>query len=243
MARTNHCCWVVYTGSREWFKIMATTNKHISLPQPFNEGDPTEWFQKYKICCVANDWSDELKNKKLPTLLEGEALAIWLELTTEQQENYQTVKSKIIERMGPVRFVSFDDFQARKLQPNEALSVFLHDLKQLLKQAIPEADACMCNQLLLHQFVNGLPGHISKQLRATGEVNDLDRVMERAKLLIMIDEPQRAQQSRRQKSRSLKNKSQCLLNKWQHCLLDTDNQQLWYVIDVNSQGTHKGTAQ
>ena len=70
--------------------------------------------------------------------------------------------------------------------------MFLHDLKQLLKQAIPEADAGTRNQLLLHQFINGLPGHISKQLRVTGEVNNLDRLMERAKLLITIDEPQRA---------------------------------------------------
>ena len=94
--------------------------------------------------------------------------------------------------MGPVRFVSFDDFQAWKVWPNEALLVFLHDLKQLLKQAIPEADAGTRNKLLLRQFINGLPGHISKKLRVTGEVNDLDRVIERAKLLITIDEPQRA---------------------------------------------------
>ena len=80
--------------------------------------------------------------------------------------------------MGPVRFVSFDDFQAWKLWPNEALLVLLRDLKQLLKQVIPEADAGTHNRLLLQQFINGLPVHISKQLRATGEVNDLDRVME-----------------------------------------------------------------
>ena len=64
---------------------MATTNKHISFPWPFNEGDSMKWFQKYEICCVANDWSDELKAKKLLTFLEGEVLVIWLELTTEQQ--------------------------------------------------------------------------------------------------------------------------------------------------------------
>ena len=56
---------------------------------------------------------------------------------------------------------------------------------------MPEADAGTRDQLLLHQFINGLPIHISKQLRATGEVNNLDRVMERAKLLITIEEPQR----------------------------------------------------
>ena len=170
---------------------MANGSKHISLPWPLSEGDPTEWFQKYEICCVANEWSDELKAKKLPTLLEGEALAVWLEMTMKQQGSYERAKLKIIERMAPVRFVSFDDFRAQKLWPNEALFVFLHDLKHILKQAMPEAEAGTHDQLLLHQFINGLPIHISKQLRATGEVNDLDRVMERVKLLITIEEPQR----------------------------------------------------
>ena len=86
------------------------STKHISLPSIFSEGDPTEWFKRYEICCNANDWGDELKAKKLPTLLEGEALVTWLELTSEQQSNYTVSKTKILERMGPVRFVSMDDF-------------------------------------------------------------------------------------------------------------------------------------
>ena len=119
----------------------------------------------------------------MPTLLEGEALAIWLELSEEQQATYATAKAKIIKTMAPVRFVSLDDFRARKLRPNEALPVFLHELRQLLKQAVPEASDDTRKQLLLHQFVSGLPASISKQLRATGEVNDLDVIMERANCL------------------------------------------------------------
>ena len=69
--------------------------------------------------------------------------------------------------------------------------MYLHELKQLLRQAMPDTDAGTRDQLLLHQFVSGLPSHISKQLRATGEVNDLDRVIERAKLLFTVEEPQR----------------------------------------------------
>ena len=45
--------------------------------------------------------------------------------------------------------------------------------------------------LLIHQFVSGLPVSISKQLRATDELNDLDAVTERAKLLMTIEEPQK----------------------------------------------------
>ena len=63
--------------------------------------------------------------------------------------------------MAPVQFVSLDDFRARKLQTNKALSVFLHKLRQMLKQAIPEASEGTRKQLLLYQFVNGLPVNIS----------------------------------------------------------------------------------
>ena len=118
---------------------MASNSKHISLPKPLVDGDPTDWFVKYEICSVANEWGDEVKAKKLPTLLEGEALAVWLELSEEQRGTYATAKAKITKAMAPVRFVSLDDFRARKLLPNEALHVFLHELRQLLKQAIPEA--------------------------------------------------------------------------------------------------------
>ena len=61
---------------------------------------------------------------------------------------------------------------------------------------MPDADATTRNQLLLHQFVSGLPAHIAKQLRATGEVSDLDRVLERAKLLMTIEEPQKTAASK-----------------------------------------------
>ena len=170
---------------------MTSAGKHISLPRPLAEGDPTDWFLKYEICCVSNDWGDEVKAKKLPTLLEGEPLAIWLELSEEQRGSYETAKAKIIKAVVPVCFVFLDDFCARKLRPNEALPVFYHELRQLVKQAMPEASEDTRKQLILHQFVSGLPANISKQLRATGEVNNVDAVMERAKLLMMMEEPQK----------------------------------------------------
>ena len=38
---------------------------------------------KIEICATANQWDGAKKALKLPTLLESEALAIWLELLTE----------------------------------------------------------------------------------------------------------------------------------------------------------------
>ena len=56
-------------------------------------------------------------------------------------------------KMAPVRFVSLDDFRARRLNPGESLPVFLHELKQLSKKAMPDAETATRNQLLLHQFI------------------------------------------------------------------------------------------
>ena len=94
--------------------------KHVSLPRIFSEGDPTEWFKRYEICCIANDWSDEVKAKKLPTLL-GEKLATWLELTAEQQASYTDAKAMMSESLSPVQFVSMDDFHRRHLMPGKSV--------------------------------------------------------------------------------------------------------------------------
>ena len=59
--------------------------RHVSIPKPFSTGDITEWFQRFEICCRANGWNNEAKAVKLPTLLEGEAIAVWLELSEEEQ--------------------------------------------------------------------------------------------------------------------------------------------------------------
>ena len=60
-------------------------------------------------------WNSETKALKLPTLLEGEALAVWLELTEEQQKLiiYATAKKEISAALTPMEFVSLDDSHRR----------------------------------------------------------------------------------------------------------------------------------
>jgi len=163
-------------------------SKHVSLPSPFASGDPTEWFTRFEICCVANDWDDTVKAKKMPTLQEGEALAVYLDLSEDEKKDYKVARKKLIDRLAPMKFTSLDEFHARKLHPGESLSVFLHMLKRILTQAMPESDAATRQQLLRHQFLSGLPSTVSKQLRAAGTVDDLDAIVQRAKLLMTLEQ-------------------------------------------------------
>ena len=162
--------------------------QHISIPKPFANGDANEWFQRFEICCRANGWDDQAQALKLPTLLEGEALAVWLELSAEQQASYATAKKEISDTIMPMEFVSLEEFHLRKLRPGEALSVSVHSAKKLLDRAMPELEKNARDQLLLHQFLAGIPNAVSRQLRATGEIKTLDAAITRDRLLMTIDD-------------------------------------------------------
>ena len=75
---------------------MTSSSKHINLPRPLAGGDPTGLFLKCEIFCMSSNWEDKLKAKKLPTLLEGEPLVVWLDLSEEQLANCKTAKANII---------------------------------------------------------------------------------------------------------------------------------------------------
>ena len=129
---------------------MAIQPLHISLPKPFSSGNAVEWFQHYEICSCANSWENDKKALKLPTLLEGKALAIWLELAEEEQKDYNGTKKRIIEGIMPMRFVSLQDFHQWPLLPGESLAVYVHQLKQLLDQAMPDLVPAAKDQLLVY---------------------------------------------------------------------------------------------
>ena len=52
---------------------------------------------------------------------------------------------------------------------------------------MPDMDATARKQILLHQFLSGLPVSISKQIRAAGETETLDKAVECARLLMTIE--------------------------------------------------------
>ena len=89
---------------------------------------------------------------KLPTLLEGKALAVWLELTEEEQKDYTRTKKKITDATKPMSFILLDNFYKQLLHPGEPLSLYVHELKQLLNQTMLEISAQTTEQLLCTSF-------------------------------------------------------------------------------------------
>ena len=115
---------------------------------------------------------------------------MWLELTEEDKGDYSKAKKAIKSKLLPTVFSALDKFNQRSMLPGETLPLFLHNLKQLLDQAMPDLPQGSREQLLLHQFLSGLPTGISKQLRSTGDAKQLETTVERARLLMAIESDQ-----------------------------------------------------
>ena len=97
-------------------------------------------------------------------------------------------KKKLIEKIIPIGFVFLDQFHARMLRPGKSLALYSHELKKLLGQVMAElTDDTVRRQLILHQFLSGIPEAISKQIRASGDVEDLPSIVERSRLLMKVN--------------------------------------------------------
>ena len=95
---------------------------------------------------------------------------------------------------------------------------------------MPNLEASARNQLLLYQLLAGLPNSISKQLRATGDTTDLEKVLEQAHLLIMIeDQPEQAAVVSQPSSDVLLLKEQIADLTEQVALLTTSREHQWPI--------------
>ena len=164
--------------------------KHISVPKSFSGGDEKEWLQRFEICCESNAWTEAIKLRKLPTLLEGEALAVWLEMSDDEKDTYGAAKEALTEKLNPEAFVTLEEFHKRKMRPDETPTLFAYRLKKLLERARIGVTREAKDKLVLHQFLSGLPPAISRQIRATGETRNLQTTVERARLLLSLEEDQ-----------------------------------------------------
>ena len=72
-------------------------DKHTAIPKPFQNGDLKEWIAKFEVCATSKGWDDPAKTKKIPTLLEGEALVVYLEME-EDDKDYSKVKEALREK-------------------------------------------------------------------------------------------------------------------------------------------------
>lgn len=164
----------------------ASTDKHVSVPRVFSSGNFREWLTRFKICAKSNGWDDAVWHNKIATFLEGEALAVYLELTDAQRLKFDDITSSLDTNFHPAaqQFDMLSTFNLRVMLPNESPRVFLHHLKALLENS--GIDKVAHEKLLFFRFVSGLPLDISSQIKANSGIKTCEQALEAAQRLISL---------------------------------------------------------
>lgn len=159
---------------------------HVSLPRVFSTGNFKEWIVRFKICADSNGWEEAKRHTKIATFLEGEALAVYLELTDVDKEDFEKIVAALEKNFHPdtEHINTMATFNSRDLLPNETPRVYLHVLKELLK--CTDIDATAHEKLVFYRFVSGLPSDISTQIKAMSGITTSQAALEAAQRIISV---------------------------------------------------------
>lgn len=123
------------------------------------EGDVVAWLTKIKLVAKLQKVSDLASF--MPLYLEGDALALYLELTEAEQKDSDSIEAKLKAAFAESPFVAFAKL-SQKRWSGEQVDVFANDLRRLGRLAGFKGDAL--ETVVKLAFINGFPDYISSQL-------------------------------------------------------------------------------
>jgi len=145
--------------------------------------DAAEWLDKLELICSLQ----EIKNLSsfVPLFLVGGAYSVYKSLSVDVKEDYAKLKQALLEAFSVDKFMAYEQFSRRKLEPGEQVDVFAADLKRLAA-LISKAQQ---EQFVLCAFIQGLPTDVSARLRAGCCLADLslEQLVEKARAIIKTE--------------------------------------------------------
>ena len=162
----------------------------LALPEPLQDRDAREWFKRFEVCAAANEWNEEKKLKRLPTLLRGRAWAVYDALGERQTDTYAHLKTALLKRLSPDteedRLSAREELAKRRLrEEQESVDELAHDLEKLLDRASPGLPAEIRDSELRFHLINALPEKVAFQIKLLPKLEYGDTIPKARELLLI----------------------------------------------------------
>ena len=162
----------------------------LALPEPLQDRDAREWFKRFEVCAAANEWNEEKKLKRLPTLLRGRAWAVYDALGERQTDTYAHLKTALLKRLSPDteedRLSAREELAKRRLcEEQESVDALAHDLEKLLDRASPGLPAEIRDSELRFHLINALPEKVAFQIKLLPKLEYGDTIPKARELLLI----------------------------------------------------------
>ena len=152
------------------------------IPEFNGEGDFLEWMEKLELVCELRGVTK--LEQVIPLRLTGGAFAVYQQIPKANKKDAAKVKEALTISFGQDRFIAYEQFVTRRLQPGESVDVLLADLRKLANAfgGVPDG-ALGC------AFVAALPDNVRQLLRAGSRMESagLNEILSMARA-IMVNE-------------------------------------------------------
>ena len=170
------------------------------MPEMLHGEDARSWFRRFEVCAAANEWGDEKKLRRVPTLLKGRAWAVYDALTDAETDTYDHLKAALLEQLSPdtdeERLRARDELAHRRLREDaESVDELARDLERLLEKASPDLPAAVKSTELRFHLINALPEKISFQLKLLPKANYRETISKARELILVYQRASRAEQT------------------------------------------------
>ena len=164
----------------------------LALPEVLQDGDAKSWFKRFEVCAAANEWNDEKRLKRLPTLLRGRAWAIFDALPDASTDTYGHLKAALLKGLSPDteedRTSAREELSRRKLRENqESVDELARDIERLLDKVCPGLPNDNRNSELRHHFLSALPEKVTLQIKLLLTVGYPETIAKARELLLLFN--------------------------------------------------------
>ena len=113
------------------------------------------WLDSFNVCAAANNWNDNARLRRLPTLLAGRAFTVFQRLGDQQKDTLAHLRESLIAVFLPEeqRGARYSEFDSCRLKDGEAGKVFAHRLESLLRQALTDLGGDNRDAVLKQRFI------------------------------------------------------------------------------------------
>ena len=139
---------------------MASFVKHDVLRAFNGDGDLVAWLQKAELVARLTNIKDVASF--IPLYLEGGALAVYLEMDSEEQKQFDMIKKRLKEAFTDNEFVAYSKLRESRWT-GEPVDVYANELRRLARTCGLEGDGL--DQVVRLAFVTGFPESVSVELQ------------------------------------------------------------------------------
>ena len=143
--------------------------------------DVSKWLDDVERHCRLETVQPE---EIIEFLLDGNALRLYQSMRVLEASDWTRVRGLLLRQYGLSRQQAYESLVSRRLQPDEAVDVYLDDLRRLASQiCLTEAD-----ELVRLQFVRGLPAalHQHVELMPGVDAMGLNELVERVRRRVQV---------------------------------------------------------